>query len=128
MLTLVPVTTHEPDPNAPSLILAPVKNLPVTWADVDTDPLPVNIFQMQLSTDGVILVAGFAKPPLLFGTPEEQREQAENVTSIVVRPTVRLLISLRNVQQLAGSLQKMSEATNQRIPTAMLADSKDSEG
>jgi hypothetical protein len=122
-LTLVLVTTHEPDPNTPSLFLAPPKNLPVVWLDADTDLIPANVFQIQLSPDGILIVAGFAKPPLLSGTREEQQVQAARITSITVRPAVRLLISARNVQQLATSLQQMSEAANPTIPPGALPPS-----
>jgi hypothetical protein len=93
------------------------KNVPLKWQDSD-EPWPqvANAFQLQLTPEGVILVAGFAKPPLFSGTPEEQAEQATAVNSVSVLPNLRLLIAYHHIPLLAAAFQQVLEQIQKGLP------------
>jgi hypothetical protein len=63
-----------------------------------------------------MLVAGFANPPLLSGTAEEQAKQAEAIDWVPVRPGLRLLFGYHHVQYLAAAFQQALEQVQKGLP------------
>jgi hypothetical protein len=101
---------------APRVIAAP-KNVPIKWQDSDDpSPLAANAFQIQFTPEGILLVAGFARPPIFSGTVEEQNEQAIALDSITVRPSLRLLIGYHHLQILTTGFQQALEQYQKGLP------------
>lgn len=79
--------------------------LPIVYASVDDEPmLFANQFVLQVNQDEFILVVGQLQPPLVLGTPEEQREQASRLTHVPVRVIARVGMTRQRVAELAQLL------------------------
>jgi len=96
----------------------------VAWEGVDRVPvLAANQFLLQsVSAVGepdsaVVLTVGYLAPPLLLGTPEEQRQAAAALDQVNVNPVARFSISTRKAAELAqviqGFLQNMEAGDQQ---------------
>ena len=90
-------------------------NIPVRWKDVDPPtPHPANLFVVLARPEEVVLTFGYAAP-LIAGTPEEQREQAEQLTATGMKPTlvsqfvVSPLVARQMVTALAQQLGGMEK-------------------
>ena len=83
----------------------------VAWVGVEEVPIVfVNQVAAQLDDRGeAIITFGQATPPLLLGTPEEQREQAAATPFVQVRPVARLSLSQPRLQDLIGVLSQTLE-------------------
>jgi hypothetical protein len=109
------MTTDNPGVT-PHVIGSP-KNVPLRWQDSDEpSPQVANAFQLQLTPEGLLFVAGFAKPPLFSGTLEEQAKQAQALDSVTVRPNLRLLIGYHHVQSLTAAFQQALEQIQKGLP------------
>jgi hypothetical protein len=83
--------------------------VPIVWAGPEDVPiLFANAFvsQFDQTLDSFILTFGQMTPPALIGaTPEELREQAEQITFIPVKPIVRLSLTPTRLREVIASLQ-----------------------
>jgi len=86
-------------------------NLPVIWAAVEELPVfRANQFLLQgepsVSGDlaGVLMTVGYAAPPVLPGTPEEQAEAARSLGGIVPKTLARFSLGLDSAKQLSDLL------------------------
>jgi len=79
----------------------------LVWTGVDEQPVvAANQFVISHNpTSGeTILIIGHVAPPVLTGTPEEQREQAKAIQSVPVRAIARLALTGAFTQQLLDGL------------------------
>jgi hypothetical protein len=83
--------------------------VPIVWSGPEDVPiLFTNAFvsQFDLTLDAFILTFGQMTPPALIGaTPEELKEQAEQVTFVPVKPIARLSLTPRRMQEVIAALQ-----------------------
>jgi hypothetical protein len=83
--------------------------VPVVWAGVEDVPIVyANNIIVQFDTSspgGFIITVGQMTPPALIGTPEEVREQAEQVSFVPVRAVARLALTRTKMQELIAVLQ-----------------------
>jgi len=82
--------------------------VPVVWAGVEDVPiLYANTFVCQwdvVSQGGFILTIGQLTPPALIGTPEEVRDQAEQVSYVPVRAIARIGVTRAKLAELIAIL------------------------
>ena len=76
---------------------------------------PVNQFVATVGTtgegaepDGVHLIFGYLSPPMLLGTPEEIRLQAEALTELPVEVAGRFLLTRARLGELISVLQSVA--------------------
>lgn len=86
------------------------------WPDVDSQPvLRANQFLAQLGPgpDGnpeeCILTIGYAAPPVLLGSPEEQRATVMALGAIESKALARVSMSRARVGQLIDILQQQAQ-------------------
>lgn len=61
------------------------RQVPVTWVDWNETPIAfANQFICQFQPEEFVLSVGQALPPPLVGTPEQVREQAENIDFVPI--------------------------------------------
>ena len=97
--------------------------LPITYVGIEETPiLFVNNFVVQHDQNEFVLMAGQVQKPLLLGTPEERREQAERITYIPVNIVARLgftrerLVSL--IEMLQTNLRRHDATFERETPNA----------
>jgi hypothetical protein len=82
--------------------------VPVVWAGVEDVPiLYANTFvcQWDIATHGgFILTIGQLTPPAIMGTPDEVRQQAEQVSFVPVRAVARVGITRAKLDELIAIL------------------------
>lgn len=96
--------------------------VPVVWSSPEDVPiLFANTFvcQFEQTLDSFILTVGQLTPPALIGaTPEELREQVENIAYVPVTPVARFGLTTARLQELIALLQanldQMERATTMR--------------
>ena len=77
-------------------------NVPIRWADAQPVPVPANVFNIQDTPQGeVVLTCGHASP-ILSGLFEERQQQAEKLSSagFEVKTTARLVLTTKTAAQL----------------------------
>lgn len=95
-----PESVESPDPPEASGVFVRVQW--PDWADV---PLSfANQFVLQNNEHEVYLTIGQLAPPLLVGTPEELRAQAEDLQFVPAHCIARLIMTLEQTKQLHGAL------------------------
>ena len=84
----------------------------IVWEGVDRVPvLAANQFLLQSVSEGedplagVVLTVGYLAPPVLLGTPEEQREAASALDHVNVNPVARFSLSATKAAELAKVIQ-----------------------
>jgi hypothetical protein len=107
-----------PSDPTPTIVDFPAATpLPILWEDDESvQPMPSNAFLVQMVPEGILLVFGFAKPPILTGTPEEQQVEAQAITGITVRPGLRVLLPLQRVEELSNLLKSVLVELKARGP------------
>lgn len=81
--------------------------LPLAWIDVNESPiLMANQFLVQTQGTGefVMAIGQVATPPLI-GTPEEVREQAEQIEFVPIRTLARVSMTRARIDELIAVLQ-----------------------
>jgi len=88
-------------------------NLSVVWVGLEELPaLTANVFIVQNDGELVHLSIGQVSPPILIGTPEEQREQLAQVPFVPARPIARVAITpskARELYELLGGIIQNTE-------------------
>ena len=80
--------------------------VPIVWIGVEETPIEyINQFVSQVDGEGFIVTVGQLTPPVLMGTPDELREQAEAISHVSVRPVVRLGLTAGKMMELVAILQ-----------------------
>ena len=65
--------------------------LPLVWIDPDSvEVLIVNQMTVQRQGEEYFMMFGQQSPPMLTGTPDEKKAQAEKIPFVPIRPAVRL--------------------------------------
>ena len=85
----------------------------VVWEEVDRAPvfaanqfaLQVGLSEVEGAVSEVVLTVGYLPPPLLMGTPEEQREAAAAIDHVTVRPIARFSVPVAKAAELSQLLQ-----------------------
>jgi hypothetical protein len=72
--------------------------------------LTANQFALQLDGEQAFLTAGLVTPPILLGSPEEQREQAERLSYVQVRVVARLGMTKNRLVELRQLIDRMVTA------------------
>lgn len=88
---------HEPDEIA----------VPIVWVGVEDTPiLFCNQFISQFDNDlqTFLLTFGQMSPPALAGTPEQVREQAEQISFVPVKAVARLSVSPSKMAEIQAAL------------------------
>jgi hypothetical protein len=80
----------------------------LAWIGVEDVPIVfVNQVIAQIDERGEIIIAfGQATPPVILGSPEEQRQQIANVPFVQVRPVSRITLSRSRLEEVVDVLQK----------------------
>jgi hypothetical protein len=96
------------------------------WVGVEDLPIVfVNQSIGQVDDRGdIILTFGQATPPIILGTPEQQRQQLQDVPFIQVRPVSRLTLSRPRAEEVVRMLQQTLE-NQQRMVAALQAQEGD---
>jgi hypothetical protein len=81
--------------------------VPIVWVGVEDTPVYAsNQMLIQFSAaNEFILTFGHLTPPVTLGTPEQQREQAEMISFVPVRPVARVGFNRQRLQELITVLQ-----------------------
>jgi hypothetical protein len=80
-------------------------SVPIVYTSTDDAPiLLANQFVLQINQDEFILLIGQLQPPLLVGTPEEQREAASKLSHVSVKTILRVAMTRTRVEELAALL------------------------
>jgi hypothetical protein len=95
--------------------------VPVVWVGVDETPIVFCnqvICQFDQDLETFILTFGQMSPPPLMGTPEEMRQQAEQISFVPVRVVARLSASPAQMAEihaaLGANLDQLEKARNMR--------------
>jgi hypothetical protein len=74
--------------------------LPLLWLDVDDAEISfVNQLVVQHHENDFILTFGHVAPPMLVGTPEENRRRAENIPYVPVKTVKRVGMTPDRMEQ-----------------------------
>jgi len=96
-------------------------SIPLVWVGVDETPIlycnqALSQFDVDLET--FIITFGQASPPALTGPIEQQREQAEQISFVPVRPVARLSLSRAKMEEIRAALganvDQLEKARNMR--------------
>jgi hypothetical protein len=82
-------------------------NVPVVWVGAEDVPvLLANQFVAQVDKGEVFLTVGQLVPPAILGaTPEERRQQAENIQFVPVKPIARIAMTPTRLRELISVLE-----------------------
>lgn len=85
--------------------------VPAVWVGLEEEPVAfTNQFIGQVDDQcDAVLSFGQVLGPVLLGTPEQQRDQLQNIPFVQVRPVVRLSLSRPRIEELIGVLQQTLE-------------------
>ena len=91
--------------------------LPIVWVGAEDVPIVlINQFIGQVGLqDEVVLTFGQLAQPPLVGTPEEQEEQAREISFVSVKPVARLGLTKAGLDQLVGVLQQTQKNYEQAL-------------
>jgi hypothetical protein len=91
----------------------PIERLEMRVAWVGVEDMPIvfaNQLIGQLDDRGeAIITFGQASPPILIGSPEEQKQQAAAIPFVQVRPVLRLGVSHSRLREFVGVLSQTLE-------------------
>ena len=83
------------------------KQVPIVVTGLEDEPiLFANQFYIQHHQTEFILTFCQIQPPLLVGTPEQVRQQAEHVTSVAARAVARIGLTSQRMTELVRVLQE----------------------
>jgi hypothetical protein len=77
--------------------------------------LAVNQFIIQVAQESVqgpptvLLTLGYVAPPVLLGTPEQQREAAAAVERLTIRPVARFTVPGERILELSQLVQNLPQ-------------------
>jgi len=74
----------------------------------------VNRFIGQNLEDHFVLTVGQSVDPPLIGTPEEKREQLDQIAYVPVKPVARLAFSRARCEELIGILNVIKDGYDQQ--------------
>jgi hypothetical protein len=83
-------------------------DVPIVWVGVEDIPIQyVNQAIGQVGRGGEFFLSlGQLTPPPLVGTPEQQAEQAQQISYVPIKPVARLGLTRLGVEELIGVLQQ----------------------
>lgn len=91
--------------NEPEPIVIALPGVPIVFNGMDEVPiLYANNFLIQYESGDFVLTVGQLNTPLLMGTEEEQREQAQRITHVSVKVVARIALNRSRLEQLNGLL------------------------
>ena len=89
--------------------------LPLVWQDPEETEIHfVNQVVVQAQGDEFIIMFGQQAPPLLFGTPEQQAEQAGRLGYVPVRVAARIGMPRKRFKEFANLVARMIVEYGQR--------------
>lgn len=75
--------------------------VPVVWVGLDEAPiLLANQFVMQGDNDEFVLTIGQLAPPVLLGSLDDRRQQAEAIAYVGVKPLARVSLTSERLREL----------------------------
>lgn len=84
--------------------------LPLVWIDPDSIEIQfVNQLVVQHQGDEYILTFGQQSPPMLMGTLEERKGQAEKIPYVPIRTAVRLGTTTKKMREFVNVLGRFLE-------------------
>lgn len=84
--------------------------VPVLWLGVEDLPvLSANQFIGQVDGDVAHVVIGVVTPPMLLGSPKEQRQAAERLGYVPIHPITRLALTRRRLEEFRDVLNATIE-------------------
>jgi hypothetical protein len=87
----------------------------LAWVGLEDTPVEVvNHFASQFDESLFYVSFGLATPPLLVGTPEERRKQAELIDVVPIETLARVALTPKAMGQLIDVLQRNLTASEER--------------
>src|SRR5690349_7009669 len=81
-------------------------SVPIVWTGIEDAPaIFANQFIAQVDRGEVFITAGQMAPPVLVGTLEERRHQAENIQFVPVQTVARIACTPSRLRELVNVLQ-----------------------
>ena len=81
-------------------------SVPLSWTGVEDCPvLTVTNMMSQFDGDLFVLSFGFNNPPVLMGTPQQVKQQAESVKAIRVSTVSRISLTENQLEKTIKTLQ-----------------------
>jgi hypothetical protein len=86
-------------------------DIPVAWEGLDSVPIVLanNALAQVGQQDEIILSFGQLTPPPIFGDLEQQREQAQQIERLAIKPVARLGLTRAGLDDLIRILQGTRE-------------------
>jgi hypothetical protein len=89
--------------------------VPVVWVGADEVPVYfANQFVAQVDRGECFLTIGQMLPPVLVGTLDERREQAENLQYVTIRPVARIAFTPDRLRELISILELTAQNYEQQ--------------
>jgi hypothetical protein len=85
--------------------------LKVDWTGIEDVPLLVaNQFVVQFHEGAFVLSLGQVTPPVLVGTPEQRKADAQDLESVPVKGVARVYLTRQRLEELVQGLQSTLDA------------------
>ena len=91
------------------------REIPLTW--IGTEQLPllfINRLIGQVDDDHFVLTLGHSVSPALIGTPQDKKDQLEQIAYLPIHPVARLAFNRSTCQDLIAILQTILEGYDQQ--------------
>lgn len=86
----------------------------LTWVGLEAEPVQAsNHFISQFDDSLFYLSFGLATPPVLLGSPDERKRQAEQLEVVPIETVARLALTPQAMGQLIGVLQTNLKAAEE---------------
>lgn len=81
--------------------------VPVVWVGLDEVPIMLaNQFVIQGGDSELLLTIGQLAPPMLLGSDDERRQQAEAISYVPIRPLCRVSLTAERLAELIDVLSQ----------------------
>ncbi len=90
------------------------REIPLTWVGAEQLPLLfINRLVGQVDDDHFVLTVGQSVSPALTGTPEDKKDQLEQIAYVPINPIARLAFNRSTCQDFIAILQTILEGYDQ---------------
>jgi len=92
--------------------------VPVIWVGLDEVPIMfANQFVIQGGGGELLLTIGQLAPPMLLGTEDERRQQAEAISYVPIKPLCRISLTADRLGELIDVLSQHRDLSEGPQPT-----------